>query len=67
MQFERYETAAAIRRLKQEIESLTREQSEALHWATAVGMTADEAKEYDERRQKILAYVQDLKMLEDSE
>lgn len=61
------ETAAAIHRLKQEIDKLTVLQSEALKMAMYVGMTPDEAKEYDDRRRRILAYVQDLKMLEESQ
>jgi DNA-directed RNA polymerase specialized sigma24 family protein len=61
------ETAAAIHRLKEEIDKLTLEQTEALRMAMYVGMTPDEAKEYDERRALILAYVQDLKMLEESQ
>jgi len=32
--------------------------------ATYVGMTADEAKKYDERRQRITALAEQLKLLE---
>jgi hypothetical protein len=35
--------------------------------AIYVGMTPDEAREYDGRRTRILAYVQDLRMLEESQ
>lgn len=60
------QTAETIHRLKQEIDKLTEQQTEALKMATYVGMTPDEAAEYDERRGKILQYVQDLKILEES-
>jgi hypothetical protein len=55
MSDETSETAAAIHRLKEEIDKLTREQAKALELATFVGMTTDEAKEYDQRRRAILA------------
>lgn len=60
-------TASAIHSLKEEIDKLTLQQSEALNTAIYVGMTPDEAQEYDDRRRRILAYVQDLKMLEESQ
>lgn len=60
------QTLDAIHRLKEEIDRLTEQQTEALRTATFLGMTTDEAKEYEERKQKILGYVQDLKMLEES-
>jgi hypothetical protein len=59
-------TGEAIHRLKEEIDRLTEQQTEALKTATYLGMTTDEAKEYEERKQTILKYVQDLKMLEES-
>ena len=61
------QTTGAIHRLKEEIDKLTQQQSDALQLATLVGMTPDEAEEYDQRRQKILGYVQDLKILEESQ
>lgn len=63
---DRTQTAEAIHRLKEEIDKLTEQQSEALKTATYLGMTTDEAKEYEQRRERILEYVQDLKMLEES-
>lgn len=60
------ETADAIHRLKEEINRLTKEQDEDLKMAVDVGMTPDEAKEYDERKQRILAYVQQLAILTES-
>jgi hypothetical protein len=61
------QTTDAIHRLKEEIDKLTGQQFEALQLATLVGMTPDEAQEYDQRRQRILGYVQDLKILEESQ
>jgi hypothetical protein len=52
--------------LKEEIDRLTEQQTNALTAATYLGMTTDEDKEYEERREKILRYVQDLKMLGES-
>ena len=60
------ETAEVIHHLKEEIDKLTEQQSEALKTATYLGMTTDEAKEYEQRRERILDYVKDLKMLEES-
>ena len=61
------QTTGAIHRLKEGIEKLTHQQSDALQLATLAGMTPDGAEEYDQRRQKILEYVQDLKILEESQ
>jgi len=55
----------AIHLLKEEIDRLTEQQTNALTAATYLGMTTDEDKQYEERREKILRYVQDLKMLEE--
>lgn len=60
------ETLQMIHRLKEEIDRLTAEQDEALKTATYLGMTTDEAKEYEERRNLILQLVTDLEMLEKS-
>ena len=60
------ETAEVIHRLKEEIDKLTEQQADALKTATYLGMTTDEAKEYEQRREKILEFVKDLKMLEES-
>ena len=57
-------TVEAVHRVKQEIDKLTEEQVEALKQATFVGMTPDEAKEYDERRKRITVLVQQLATLE---
>jgi hypothetical protein len=59
------ETAEAVHRLKIEIDKLTEQQVESFRSATFIGMTSDEAKEYDQRRKRILRCVQDLKMLEE--
>ncbi len=55
---------ANIHHLKEEIDRLTVEQLEALKAATFVGMTRDEAKEYDERRAKIIRLIDELRQLE---
>lgn len=61
------ETTEAVHRIKEEIDKLTEQQSEAIKTATYVGMTTDEAKEYDERRDRILKLVRDLATLEESQ
>lgn len=53
-----------IQRLRQEVAQLTEEQSKALKSAVYVGMTPDEAKGYDERRQQITRIISQLMMLE---
>ena len=60
------QTSQTIHGLKLEIDKLTTQQTEALQRAIFVGMTSDEAKEYDERRTRISQYIQDLKILEES-
>ena len=57
-------TATAVHRLKQEIDRLSEQQSEALKMATFFGMTSHEAKEYDARRTQITRLVRELRMLE---
>lgn len=64
---EPYDTSEAVHRLKEEIDKLTLQQSKALRTATLVGMTPDEAQEYDQRRKVILKYVHDLAVLEESQ
>ena len=64
---EPYDTSEAVHRLKEEIDKLTLQQSKALRMATLVGMTPDEAPEYDQRRKVILKYVHDLAVLEESQ
>src|SRR5580692_12429752 len=49
MPVEESDTKATVRRIKQEIDRLTGEQSQALKLAVYFGMTPDEAKQYDER------------------
>ncbi len=60
------ETLQTIHRLKEEIDNLSAQQDEALKTATFLGMTTDEAKEYEQRRNLILQLVTDLEMLEKS-
>lgn len=56
----------AVQCIRQEIEKLNQEQSEALKTATFVGMTASEAKIYDARRQRITELVEQLRVLRGS-
>lgn len=60
-------TTEAVHALKTEIDRLTNLQSDALKQATFVGMTPDEAKDYDARRDQILGLVQQLATLEKSQ
>lgn len=55
-----------VQRLRQEIDKLTREQTEALQTATFVGMTALESKIYNARRQRITELVEQLRVLRGS-
>ena len=50
---ERGEATEMTTRLRQEIDDLIDEQTEALKRATFIGMTPDDAKMYDARRQTI--------------
>jgi hypothetical protein len=56
--------AEAMDRLKQEIDCLREQQSEALQQAIFVGMKRDEAEEYDQRRTMINQLVEELGKLE---
>jgi hypothetical protein len=56
---------AEINQLRQEIDALRRAQDRALQSAVFVGMTPDEAKEYDSRRQRILSLLRRLMILQE--
>jgi hypothetical protein len=60
-------TLDAIHRVKQEIDRLGEQQSEALKNATYVGMTAEEARQYDARRQQITKLVEELRLLKNAQ
>jgi hypothetical protein len=60
-------TTETVHKLKQDIDRLTELQAAALKSATYLGMTPDEAKEYDQRREEILKLVERLTMLEKSQ
>ena len=60
------ETLVTIHRLKEEIDKLTAQQDEALKTATYLGMTTDEAKDYEDWRTLILKLVSEMAMLEKS-
>ena len=57
-------TVDAVHRLKQEIDRLTEQQAKALQAAIYLGMTPDQAKEYDERRKQITELISQLSLLE---
>jgi hypothetical protein len=54
------DTVALVHQIKQQIDALAEQQPEALKQATYIGMTPDEAEEYDGRRKKITALVEEL-------
>ena len=56
-----------IHLLKEEIDQLTAQQLEALRSATFVGMTPDEAQEYDARRSLILEKIEELRQMESAQ
>ena len=58
------DTVSTVHKLKQQVDTLTEQQMEALKQATYLGMTSDEAKEYDQRRKRITKMVQELGDLE---
>jgi len=58
------DTVAAVNRVKEEIDRLTEQQSQALKHATFVGMTPEEAQEYDNRRSQITTLLQQLEALQ---
>ena len=55
-----------VHRLKEEIGRLTKQQTEALQSATYLGMSPEEAKQYDARRARILKLVEQLHQLEEA-
>jgi hypothetical protein len=58
------DTVAAVHRIKEEIDRLTEEQAHALKHATFVGMTPEEAQEYDDRRSQITRLLRQLEILQ---
>jgi hypothetical protein len=58
------DTLAALERLREEVMSLTEQQSEALKDAIYLGMTPAQAKAYDERRKRITRLMQDISVLQ---
>jgi hypothetical protein len=60
-------TKTTIENLKAEIDLLTSQQTDALKMATFLGMTPEEAKDYDDRRSRITQLVKQLAMLTKAE
>jgi hypothetical protein len=58
------DTLATIEQLRTEVVVLTNRQAKALKDAVYVGMTPDEAREYDERRKQITRLVNQISILE---
>jgi hypothetical protein len=58
-----FDTLSTVHRLKQQIDALTQQQTQALRQATYLGMTTDEAKEYDARRNEITRLARELSSL----
>ena len=58
------DTVSALQRLKQKIQVLTDEQSKALKSATYLGITPDQARQYDERRNEITELMQEFLRLQ---
>lgn len=54
----------AVRRLRQEIHRFSEEQANALKSVTYLGMTPHEAKEYEERRSRIINLIHELELLD---
>ena len=57
-------TLDAVHRIKQELDILTEQQSKALQNAIYLGMTPDEDKQCEERRQRIAGLVRQLYEME---
>ena len=55
-----YSTIDAVHRIKQELDILAEQQSKALQNALYLGMTPDEDKQCDERRQRIAELLRQL-------
>jgi len=58
------DAVSALQHLKQKIQLLTEEQSKALKSATYLGITPDQAKQYDERRKEITELMQEFLRLQ---
>ena len=56
-------TVTAVHRIKEEIDKLIEAQTDAIKRATYLGMTPDEATEYNERRGRITQLIQELESL----
>jgi hypothetical protein len=53
-----------LQQINEEIDRLTREQTDAMKAATFMGMTPADAKSHDERRRKITSLMQQLRQLQ---
>jgi hypothetical protein len=64
MREDQSENVAAIYKLKQEIDSLSEQQAEAIDAATFVGMTSDEVIEFDKRAEERTEMIRHLTLLQ---
>ena len=60
------EHGKAVRRLKTEIDRLTKKQADVLRVATRIGMTPAEAKQYESWQTELLKFVDELRRLGES-
>jgi hypothetical protein len=61
-----FEHLKAVRRLKAEIDRLTKQQADVLRVATRIGMTPTEAKQYDAWQTELVKLVDELRRLGES-
>jgi hypothetical protein len=64
MREDQSKTVAAVYKLKQDIDSLSEQQAEALNTAAFVGMSSDEVIEYDKRGEKITEMIRQLALVQ---
>lgn len=56
--------AQIIKRIKQEIDALAEQQSQAVKWAIYTGMSSETAQEYDQRQKRIQELSRELQALD---
>ncbi len=67
MRQDRAETVELMQNIKKEIDQLAEQQSESLKTATYLGMSSEEAREYDDRRDRIAELTRQLESLQDGQ
>ena len=56
--------AEIIKRIRQEIDTLAEQQSQAVKWAIYTGMSSEIAREYDQRQRRIQELSRELQALD---